>query len=219
MVLIEPQMRHINSNTKDLQIPARTSMLRIRVEDDIKEQATAALTATGFSVPDAVRLAIVDQGLPLQLKVPDAETQAAMEESLAIMFARSACSSRFSPADAMFADPKKNCLKQAGRLATRRRLCKGIFGRLGAAFAFGALGHGATQAGDAAADCQRRTDEAAVAAPHFKKAKGRPPRLPYRRRLSADLSGRGQRDQTCPLRHARRLLRQAKAVCIIPSGL
>ena len=82
-------------------------MLRIRVENNIKEQATAALTAMDLSVPDAVRRVIVDQAFPLQLKVPDAETQAAMEESLAIMFARSACSSRFSPADAIFADPEK----------------------------------------------------------------------------------------------------------------
>ena len=147
-------------------------MLRIRVENNIKEQATAALTAMDLSVPDAVRRVIVDQAFPLQLKVPDAETQAAMEESLAIMFARSACSSRFSPADAMFADPEKNSLKQAGRLATRRQLCKGIFETLGAAFEFGALRHAATQAGDAAADCQRRTDGAAVTAPRFKKANG-----------------------------------------------
>ena len=67
---------------------------------------------------------------------------------------------------------KKNSLKQAGRLATRRRLRKGIFERLGAAFEFGALRHAATSAGDAAADCQRRIDGAAVAAPHFKKANG-----------------------------------------------
>jgi len=35
---------------------AQTSMLHIRVEDDIKEQATQALTAMGLSVSDAGRL-------------------------------------------------------------------------------------------------------------------------------------------------------------------
>lgn len=35
---------------------AHTSMLHIRVDDDIKEQATQALTAMGMSVSDAVRL-------------------------------------------------------------------------------------------------------------------------------------------------------------------
>ena len=43
----------------------RTSMLHIRVDDDIKEQATEALTAMGLSVSDAVRLflrrVVIDQ--------------------------------------------------------------------------------------------------------------------------------------------------------------
>ncbi len=48
---------------------AQTSMLHIRVEDDIKEQATQALTAMGLSVSDAVRLflrrVVIDQALPV----------------------------------------------------------------------------------------------------------------------------------------------------------
>ena len=35
---------------------AQTSMLHIRVDDDIKEQATAALAAMGLSVSDAERI-------------------------------------------------------------------------------------------------------------------------------------------------------------------
>ena len=46
----------------------------------------------GLSVSDAVRLflrrVVVDQAFPLQLKVPNAETQAAMEESRAMMSSR-----------------------------------------------------------------------------------------------------------------------------------
>ena len=53
---------------------AQTSMLHIRVDDDIKEQATAALTTMGLSVSDAVQLflrrVVVDQAFPLELKVP-----------------------------------------------------------------------------------------------------------------------------------------------------
>ncbi len=86
-----------------------TSMLHIRVDDDIKEQATQALTAMGLSVSDAVRLflrrVIVDQAFPLELKVPNAETLAAMEESRAMMAKRRA---RFSSADELFADLEKN---------------------------------------------------------------------------------------------------------------
>ncbi|OGB66230.1 MAG: damage-inducible protein, partial [Burkholderiales bacterium RIFOXYC12_FULL_60_6] len=78
-------------------------MLHIRVEDDIKEQATQALTAMGLSVSDAVRLflrrVVIDQAFPLELKVPNAETRAAMEESRAMMAAPRA---RFASADELF---------------------------------------------------------------------------------------------------------------------
>jgi DNA-damage-inducible protein J len=90
-------------------MPKQTSMLHIRVDDDIKEQATQALTAMGLSVSDAVRLflrrVIVEQAFPLELKVPNAETLAAMEESRAMMSQRRA---RFASADELFADLEKN---------------------------------------------------------------------------------------------------------------
>jgi DNA-damage-inducible protein J len=86
-----------------------TSMLHIRVDDDTKEQATLALTAMGLSMSDAVRLflrrVVIDQAFPLELKVPNAETRAAMEESRAMMAARRA---RFATADELFADLEKN---------------------------------------------------------------------------------------------------------------
>jgi DNA-damage-inducible protein J len=64
---------------------ARTSMLHVRVDDDTKEQATAALDAMGLSVSDAVRIflkrVVADQAFPLELKVPNAVTRAAMAEA------------------------------------------------------------------------------------------------------------------------------------------
>lgn len=91
---------------------AQTSMLHIRVDDDIKEQATVALTAMGLSVSDAVRLflrrVVIDQAFPLELKVPNAQTQAAMEESRAMMAGRRASQARFATADELFADLEKN---------------------------------------------------------------------------------------------------------------
>jgi len=90
----------------------QTSMLHIRVENDIKEQATQALTAMGLSVSDAVRLflrrVVVDQAFPLELKVPNAQTRAAMEESRAMMATRRA---RFASANELFADLEKNSSK------------------------------------------------------------------------------------------------------------
>jgi DNA-damage-inducible protein J len=86
-----------------------TSMLHIRVDDDTKEQATLALTAMGLSMSDAVRLflrrVVIDQAFPLELKVPNAETRAAMEESRAMMAARRA---RFATTDELLTDLKKN---------------------------------------------------------------------------------------------------------------
>jgi len=88
---------------------AQTSMLHIRVEDDIKDQATLTLTAMGLTMSDAVRLflrrVVVDQAFPLELKVPNAETLSAIEESRVMMSKRKA---RFSDADALLADLEKN---------------------------------------------------------------------------------------------------------------
>ena len=91
---------------------AHTSMLHVRVDDETKAQATEALAAMGMSVSDAVRLflrrVVVDQTFPLELKVPNTETLAAMEESRAMMAARR---TRFATADALFDDLEKNSRK------------------------------------------------------------------------------------------------------------
>ena len=82
---------------------ARTSMLHIRIDDETKEQAAAALDAMGLSVSDAVRLllrrVVADQAFPLELKVPNAETRAAMAEAEEIVRNRQV---RFATADALF---------------------------------------------------------------------------------------------------------------------
>lgn len=82
---------------------AHSSMLHIRVDDEVKTQATEALAAMGLSMSDAVRIflkrVVNDQAFPLELKVPNAETRAAMEEARALMKARQA---RFESADALF---------------------------------------------------------------------------------------------------------------------
>ena len=67
----------------------QSSMLHIRIENDIKVQATEALESMGMSVSDAVRIflkrVVNDQAFPLELKVPNATTMAAMKESRAKM--------------------------------------------------------------------------------------------------------------------------------------
>ena len=87
---------------------AQTSMLHVRVDDETKAQASQALAAVGLSLSDAVRLflhrVVIEQAFPLELKVPNAETRAAMEESRALMEDRRA---RFATADALFDDLEK----------------------------------------------------------------------------------------------------------------
>jgi DNA-damage-inducible protein J len=86
-------------------------MLHIRVDDEIKAQASEALAAMGLSVSDAVRIllkrVINDQAFPLELKVPNAQTRAAMEEARAMTKTRAA---RFDSAEALIND-----LEEAGQ--------------------------------------------------------------------------------------------------------
>ncbi|MGH6993530.1 MAG: type II toxin-antitoxin system RelB/DinJ family antitoxin [Caulobacteraceae bacterium] len=62
-----------------------TTMLHIRIDEDLKARAAAALGAMGLTASDAVRmlfkLIVAEQAFPLELKVPNAETIAAMEEA------------------------------------------------------------------------------------------------------------------------------------------
>jgi DNA-damage-inducible protein J len=88
---------------------AQTSMLHIRVDDETKLQATQALESMGLTVSDAVRLflrrVVADQAFPLELKVPNAATRAAMAEADTIASTRGA---RFDTADDLIDDLEKN---------------------------------------------------------------------------------------------------------------
>jgi DNA-damage-inducible protein J len=87
---------------------AQTSMLHVRIDDELKAQASLALEAMGLSVSDAVRILLTrvanDQAFPLELKVPNAETRLAMEEARAVMKAKTA---RFDSVDALINDLEK----------------------------------------------------------------------------------------------------------------
>lgn len=87
---------------------SQSAMLHIRVEDEIKVQANEALAAMGLSMSDAVRIllkrVVSDQAFPLELKVPNAVTRAAMKESRSKMRAGKA---RFDNAADLINDLKK----------------------------------------------------------------------------------------------------------------
>lgn len=87
---------------------SHSTMLHVRIDDEIKTQASEALSAMGLSISDAVRIllkrVVNDQAFPLELKVPNAQTRAAMEEARTIMKSRA---SRFDSADALIDDLEK----------------------------------------------------------------------------------------------------------------
>jgi DNA-damage-inducible protein J len=86
-----------------------STMIHVRVDNEVKAQATEALEAMGLSVSDAVRLflkrVVAEQAFPLELKVPNAETRAAMEESSAMIRSHRA---RYATAQELFNDLEKN---------------------------------------------------------------------------------------------------------------
>ena len=67
---------------------AATTMLHVRMDEQTKHDATAALNAMGMSVSGAVRVFLqrvaLEQALPFPVKVPNATTRAAMEEARSI---------------------------------------------------------------------------------------------------------------------------------------
>ena len=63
---------------------ARTETIRARVEPELKSEAEAILKEVGLSSSEAMRLFLYQivrqRGLPFEVKIPNAETMAAIEE-------------------------------------------------------------------------------------------------------------------------------------------
>jgi DNA-damage-inducible protein J len=88
---------------------AATTMVHVRVDEQIKAQAADTLATMGLTISDAVRVflmrVVADKQMPFAIKAPNAETRAAMVEADEIARAHSA---RFTSADALFYDLEKN---------------------------------------------------------------------------------------------------------------
>ncbi len=63
---------------------AAAEVVRARIEAGLKKEATMVLAGIGLSVSDAIRLMLTrvaaDKALPFDLRVPNAESQAAMRD-------------------------------------------------------------------------------------------------------------------------------------------
>lgn len=88
---------------------ATTAMVHVRVDEQVKEQATEALAAMGLSVSDAVRVFLIrvaaEKQLPFAIKVPNAVTRSAMVEADSMVRAHRA---RFDSAGELLNDLEKN---------------------------------------------------------------------------------------------------------------
>ena len=86
----------------------QSSMLHVRMDNELKRKATEALAAMGLSASDAVRVLfhriVADQAFPLELKVPNARTRRAMAESEEMM---KRGKTRFASAEEMFTKLEK----------------------------------------------------------------------------------------------------------------
>lgn len=84
---------------------AATTMVHVRVDESIKNQATETLASMGLTVSDAVRVfltrVVAEQQLPFAIQAPNASTRAAMRE------ARTMGKARFPSAGALINDLEK----------------------------------------------------------------------------------------------------------------
>lgn len=91
---------------------AATAMIHVRVDEEVKTQAAETLALMGLSVSDAVRVflkrVVADKAMPFDVRVPNAETRAAMMEADEIVRERNA---RFATAEGLF-DDLENANKQ-----------------------------------------------------------------------------------------------------------
>jgi DNA-damage-inducible protein J len=64
-------------------MPGTTAMIHVRIDQNLKTKASKTFDAMGMSLCEAVRVFLTrvatDQAFPFELRVPNAETIAAME--------------------------------------------------------------------------------------------------------------------------------------------
>jgi len=95
---------------------AATSVVRARINEDVKEEASAVLAEIGLTISDLIRLTLTrvakDRALPFEIKIPNAKTRAAIEEGRKLIAggATRKINARelFDELDKKAAKPKKN---------------------------------------------------------------------------------------------------------------
>jgi DNA-damage-inducible protein J len=97
----------------------KTTDVRSRIEPDLKDRAAEVLAQCGLNLSDAIRLflrqVVAQQGLPFEVRTPNAVTVAAMKE------ARSIGKARFGAAQELFDDFEKTGGRKARKTAKKQR--------------------------------------------------------------------------------------------------
>ena len=87
---------------------ATTTMVHVRIDENVKAQAAETLAAMGLTVSDAIRVfltrIVADKELPFALKAPNDTSRAAITAADQIIQNRRA---RFATADALLNDLEK----------------------------------------------------------------------------------------------------------------
>ena len=97
----------------------KSTDVRSRIEPDLKDRASEVLAACGLNLSDAIRLflhqVVAQQGLPFDVKAPNAATIAAMRE------ARSLKRAKFRPARGLINDLERTGAAKARKPAKKQR--------------------------------------------------------------------------------------------------
>jgi DNA-damage-inducible protein J len=90
----------------------KTTDVRCRIEEDLKENATDILKACGLSISDAMRLflrqVVAVQGLPFEVRMPSEKTARALSQAREIR-------GRFDSIDELFKDLDGQDAPKAGK--------------------------------------------------------------------------------------------------------
>lgn len=100
-------------------VTLKTTDVRSRIEPEIKERATEVLASCGLNLSDAIRLflrqVVAQEGLPFEIKSPNATTRAAMNEARALK------KPKFDSAEALIDDLEKIGKAKARKTASKQR--------------------------------------------------------------------------------------------------
>lgn len=99
---------YLNQLLLETNMAATTTMVHVRVDENLKAQAAETLASMGLTISDAVRVfltrVVADKELPFSIKAPNAVSRAAIAEASELITSRRA---RFATADALINDIEK----------------------------------------------------------------------------------------------------------------